>query len=399
MTKIGIDARPLQGDSQYRGIGKALEALLKALKYCLSSEDIIYFYIDEGLPVPEVVKEFPGGHIKSVRTSRLGRTHYIRSFLPPFRLIKPHAKDIDVLLQYDVSCGVPQNVATVTVFHDLIPYLFHDQEIIQPVKGMRRFKNNLAREMYWKKYLGSLKLYRNSKRIIAISKASKTDLLHYLPSLSSKSINIIYHGADNVLSAKTLASTNVKKLALRPYLLFVGGIDLRKNIMGLLTTFYELKPHYPQLQLVLVGKEFELTDQMADLGWFDILNSTPAFAKDVLTPGFVSPGDLAYLYRHAQAFVFASRYEGFGLPVLEAMQAGCPVVAYNNSSIPEIAGDAALLVPDGQSLVPALMRLLDSENLRKELTKRGEWQAKNFTWEETAKKTLAILKEVGSNSV
>jgi glycosyltransferase involved in cell wall biosynthesis len=115
--------------------------------------------------------------------------------------------------------------------------------------------------------------------------------------------------------------------------------------------------------------------------------------KQVITPGFISDSDLAWLYGHAMAFVFPSRYEGFGLPVLEAMQAGCPVVAYDNSSIPEVAGDAALLVPDGDSLVPAITKVLKDEALRQTLIQKGKARAKRFSWDRTARETLGVLSE------
>jgi glycosyltransferase involved in cell wall biosynthesis len=205
---------------------------------------------------------------------------------------------------------------------------------------------------------------------------------------------VISHGLSiNPSSEKPNAET--KKLAEQPYLLYVGGIDIRKNVVGLLETFYQLKPDHPNLRLITVGKEFSLK-QLEDLGWHKVLEGNKDYAKDVIAPGFLSAGDLLYLYQKASAFVFPSRYEGFGLPVLEAMSAGCPVVAYNNSSIPEVAGSAALLVKDGDSLVPAVQRVLNDPKLRAELIRKGKERVKLFPWDKTAKKTLAVLRKTAA---
>ena len=120
--------------------------------------------------------------------------------------------------------------------------------------------------------------------------------------------------------------------------------------------------------------------------------------KYVITPGYVSDGELSYLYENAEAFVFPSRYEGFGLPVLEAMQSGCPVVAYDNSSIPEVAGNAAILVKDGESMVPALEDLMQDKGKRKALIEKGYKQAEKFSWKRTAQETIKVLEGVGDEN-
>ncbi len=394
--KIGIDARPLQGETQYRGIGKALEFLLSALVKQTTPGDEYIYYVDDGLPLPALLSRLGKHQVVKVPTSRLGRTRYIRSVLPSYKPVRPKPKDVDVFLQYDATLGVPKTVPTVTIFMDLIPYLFRGQEPRELAKGTRRVKNALARKMYWEKYLRVLKNYKNSTLIVSISESSKKDLLEFGGGVKASNVTVIPLGA-NQIDKPTRGSDQIQKLTSKPYILYVGGIDLRKNIVGLLNTFYELKPSNPNLRLICVGKEFNLNDQMTDLGWFEIFHSRPEYAKDVLTPGFLSNDEVIYLYSHAQAFVFPSRYEGFGLPVIEAMQAGCPVVAYNNSSIPEVAGKAALLVKEGQPMAPAVQKLLASPILRKELIAQGKTQAKKFTWERTATLTLDVLRKAAKS--
>ncbi len=393
-VRIGIDARPLQAETQYRGIGKSLEFFLHGLVKILSNDDTCVFYVDKALPIHNVLGLFPEARTIPIATSRLGRTRYIRSVLPSYPPIKPKKSEIDVLLQYDVNMGVPPNIPSVVVFYDMIPLLFRGQEKRQPAKGLRKAKNNLAGQMYWQKYLRSLQQYRKATKIIAISESSKNDLLKYVPDIIANRVSVIHLGVPELQIVDAPVSPRIKKIAQSPYILYVGGIDLRKNIVGLLKSFYEVKKKRSDLKLVAVGKEFGLEDQLQNLGWYEILNLEPTFIKDIVFPGFISGEELHYLYEHSAAFVLPSRYEGFGLPVLEAMKAGCPVIAYSNSSIPEVAGDAAMLVSDGKPLAPAIMQLLEDRQLRKKLVEKGYKQAALFTWEKTAQKTLDALKTV-----
>jgi len=295
-------------------------------------------------------------------------------------------------LQYDAYLGVPTSVPSVVVFHDLIPYLFRGAEKQEPATGLRKYKNALAGYLYWKKYLRTLRQYKRATKIIAISESSKRDYLEYLGYHKPGDVTVIYHGVGG-FHEPGKPSAQAEQLAAKPYLLYVGAIDYRKNVVGLLQAFYDLKPDFPELRLLAVGKEFALHDQLGDRGWFKLLNSKPEYANDVLTPGFVGHDDLIWLYQHAAAFVFASRYEGFGLPVLEAMQAGCPVVAYRNSSIPEVAGDAALLADDGDVIAPVIRRLLSDDSLRQKLIASGKEQVKKFTWDTTAGQTINVLND------
>jgi glycosyltransferase involved in cell wall biosynthesis len=389
--RVGIDARPLQGETQYRGIGKSLDNLLKILARDYFDAHSYVFYVDGDIATPPIIKEFPNSKIKTVASPKVGRKRYVRSVLNSYKKPNPTKKDVDVFLQYDASLGVPTSVPCVTEFYDLIPLLFKDKEKQNSVRGVRKYKNSLARNLYWKKYMRTLKQYKYAEKLIAISEVSKQDYLNYTG--FKQDVKVVHLGTTGFDKSEG-ASKEVEKLATKPFIMYVGGIDTRKNVVALIDTFYDLKATFPDLRLLNVGKEFGLDDLLGDQGWHEALSANPKYAKDVLTPGFISDEDLAWLYAKAMAFVFPSRYEGFGLPVLEAMQAGCPVVAYDNSSIPEVAGDAALLVKDGESLVPALQKVLGDKELRQTLITKGKQRASEFTWEKTAKETLAVLEEV-----
>ncbi len=389
--KIGIDVRPLQGETQYRGIGKSLEALLRVWAAKPPAGHDLVFYVDGGVAKPTILGSFASSKQVIIPSAKLGRKRFFRSVLPSYRAPRPSRKDVDVFLQYDASLGVPSAVPSVAVFYDLIPLLFRDQEKKQVASGLRKHKNALAGNLYWKKYSRTFAQYKRARSLLSISESSRQDYKKLVD--DEQDIRVVHLGTSD-FSSEATTTAKIKDLGLDKYLLYVGGIDFRKNIVSLVKNFYALKADFPNLKLLAVGKEFGLESQLGDLGWHDVIDSNKAYAQDVITPGYMSDGELAWLYAQAQAFVFPSRYEGFGLPILEAMQAGCPVVTYDNSSIPEVAGEAALLVPDGESMVPALHKVLSDEALRQDLIKKGKARAKEFNWEKTAKETLAVLEEV-----
>jgi len=171
----------------------------------------------------------------------------------------------------------------------------------------------------------------------------------------------------------------------RPYVLSVGTLQPRKNYVRLMRAFTNLKPEEAELQLLIAGGR----------GWLyqDILAEAEEYGDRVRTLGFVDEADLPALYRNAALFAFPSLYEGFGFPVLEAMACGVPVVCSNASSLPEVAGDAALLVDplDADGLSGAMQQALEDAHLRRELVARGLAQAARFTWEQAARQLLAIM--------
>lgn len=389
--RIGIDARPLQGETRFRGIGKSFEYLMRIFMRDYADYSYV-FYVDAGLPEPELLQYFPIRKIIRAPTAVLGRRRYFRSFMNSYGTAHADKRDVDVFLQYDAALGIPTSVPTVTIFHDLIPYLFRGKEKKQATAGIRKYKNKLAGTMYWHKYLRVLHRYNRSKKIIAISQASKRDYLKYIGNFPADNIVVVYHGFGEARPNKYVPSPRAQELTSKPYIMYLGGIDFRKNIAELVRMFYAVKPGFPDLRLVAVGKEFELTNQLGDVGWNREVAKNLAFSKDILTPGFLDGDDMSYLYRHAKAFIQPTLYEGFGLPILEAMQAGCPVICYDNSSLPELVGNAALVAKSGEPLAPYIKRVLSDPELSSRLSKAGPNQAAKFTWEKTAAQTMAVIR-------
>jgi len=397
--RIGIDARPLQGETRFRGIGKTEEFCLKSMAGLPDAAGHLFvFYIDSVLPEPEILQLFANRKIIGVKSPRLGQKRYFRSFLPSSRPARPQQTDVDVFLQFDAALGIPSTVPTVAVFYDLIPWLFRDKEKkdTSSLRTARRLKNELAGQLYWQKYMRFLRSFRNATHLLAISQSSRDDLLKHFPDIKGDKVSVLPLGVDDSFFERAKdPSPTIRLLAKKPYILYVGGIDTRKNITELVRVLYSLKNTYPAFRLVVVGKEFSLQDQLTDRGWFDELYKNETYMKDVVTAGFVSHDDLLYLYSHAACFVFPSLYEGFGLPILEAMAAGCPVVAYKTSSLPEVAGNAGILIDPGISLAEPVGKLLSNQKKITLLRSAGKKHAKNYTWDKTSSQLLNALEKYG----
>jgi len=176
-----------------------------------------------------------------------------------------------------------------------------------------------------------------------------------------------------------------------PYILFVGVIEPRKNVVGLLEAFAILKARRPlPHKLVVVGRKGWLWEETMARA------EQSSYRDDILFPGFIPEDELAALYSAAEAFAFPSHYEGFGLPVLEAMACGTPVVSSRASSLPEVVGDAGMQVDpdDAEGFAAALELLALNPELRDDLRQRGLARAAQFSWATAARSLLGIYERV-----
>jgi len=236
---------------------------------------------------------------------------------------------------------------------------------------------------------------RAASRILADSEATRQDLIRYYDVPETK-IAVVYPGRDESLSAvhdpEILAATRARYGLAPDYLLYVGTLHPRKNLVRLIQAFAAVLETAPEgLQLVLAGQKGWLTD--------DILAQVRKLGLEdrVILTGYVPDEDLPALLSGALAFAYPSLYEGFGFPVLEAMACGTPVVCSSVSSLPEVAGDAALLVDPlhVEALAGALARPTTGAALRQDLVARGFTQIEQFSWQRCAEETLQVLEDVG----
>jgi glycosyltransferase involved in cell wall biosynthesis len=236
---------------------------------------------------------------------------------------------------------------------------------------------------------------RTAHTIIADSQATKEDLVR-LDEVAPDKIEVVYPGIDPTLrplsDRKKVTAVLQKYNITPPYLLFISTLQPRKNLERLIQAYAAADlPH----QLVLAGK----------IGWLaepilaEINNQSSIINRQlsIVTPGFIDDDDKAALLSGATALLYPSLYEGFGFPVLEAQACGVPVLCANSSSLPEVAGAAALLVEpeDTEAITNAIQRLVTDPLLRHELALSGLENVRRFTWEKTAVQVLDILEKAG----
>ncbi len=238
-------------------------------------------------------------------------------------------------------------------------------------------------------YLNAMapRFLRAAHAIIAVSECTKRDAVR-LYNISPEKIHVIYEGVDPrfkpITDAQVLTAARRRYNLPERFVLYVGTIEPRKNLPALFTAFSSLQDPTPNLKLVIAGKTGWLTEETFE--------RAKALGDSVIFTGYVADADLAALYTLAELLVLPSIYEGFGLPVLEAMACGTPVACSNVSSLPEIAGDAALLFDprDARSMAEAITRALSDPPLRAEMRARGLARAARFTWADAARQTYLV---------
>lgn len=234
---------------------------------------------------------------------------------------------------------------------------------------------------------------RVADRIIAVSRNTADDLMHWLH-LPEERIVVIPEAPSPRIQRVSATSLNVFRMRFkidRPYILAVGTLEPRKNLDVFLRVFASIASRIPH-QLVLVGPEGWMTESfhrtLLELGLGDRVRLT----------GFVSDSELSGWYSGADAFVFPSLYEGFGLPAVEAMTCGAPILASDTSSLPEVIGDGGMLVSptDREAWADALERIVLDREVNEMWRRRSLQRGKTYTWDRTAAATLAVYRELGS---
>lgn len=269
--------------------------------------------------------------------------------------------------------------ATVTTVHDL---------------GFRRFPEYYGQVERAYQNLGLRLATQFSTEIIAVSSATARDLTRYT-SYPKKQIHVVHHGVDREHFTQASPHTPPPRwiTPFRPYLYSIGRLEAKKNVPQLIRGFRILKEKYriPH-HLFLAGKR-------GAHGYEEVqsaLDSLPSGIRDqVKLLGYVSDQQHALWLRFAEALLFPSGFEGFGLPVLEAMSSGVPVITSNDSSLPEIVGDAGILVNHtrAEAIAEGTIKLLRRPTLRASLIAKGLERVRVFSWESAARKTIAVLEK------
>jgi len=291
----------------------------------------------------------------------------------------------DITLLFTPSVAIPLWLPCrgVAAIHDVIP--FHRTVVKYP--KVRSFY--IRQATHW--------AARRSEVVLTGSENSRREIVSFCR-VAGEKIVVIPYGVEakfrRLDSMETIEAFRSKYGLPEKFILFVGALEPGKNLVRLLEAFLRLKRQSTRIQhkLVLAGPQ----------GWgsTQILRSIGdlKLERDVIVTGFVAEEELPLLYNSAGLFVFPSLYEGFGLPPLEAMACGTPVIASNTSSLPEVVGEAGMLVDpyDVEGWALAMKRVLSDENLQAKMISDGIERAKLFSWKRTAQATLAIFQKVGN---
>ncbi len=382
--KISIDLRPLQSGHQHRGIGKYIANVVPALfRVGKQHEFYCYHYGDEP---PKLSYVSPS--VKFISLGNYDPGSFSSKLYRKLFMHQPGLKEsvqADVFFQPDIGFGLSKNTPTVVTLYDLIPIIYREKYFVPRKKpGFLRPFWDMRNEQVFQQFMRLNARYALVDRIVSISQASIDDLHKVFPNTSSVPYTV------TPLAAQELPAQSKKKMNKKPYMLYVGGTDSRKNLMQLVDMYEEALKRGANVDLVFIGYDFEQSKLYDTARLLKNIDKSPV-KKRIKVIGYADDADLATYYSQAQALLFASEYEGFGMPILEAMQSGCPVICFKNSSIPEVAGDAAIMVSTADDFIDGIVELAKSEKLHQELVRKGKKQAAGFTWENTAMLTLKAL--------
>jgi glycosyltransferase involved in cell wall biosynthesis len=353
-----LDMRPLQGPSAARGVGTYAAGLLGGL-ISAGFDSNLTLLLDADLPEPSL----PSGGYQLAGSRR--RYHGQLSAYEEAVALGADLQRIgpDVYHAIDLRLPGRSPCHLVVTLHDLIPWAL----------GGSRMRGERFR--FW---LGK-RLLKRAGAVLAVSQATADDAVRYA-NVHPERIRVVHEAADSVFQPRPGAAGRIKeRWGVDPgYLLFVGALDARKDPAALLRAWAVAKEVRPEIPLVIAG---------------DPGRQAPPAMPGAKMLGRVDHTELADLYTAAGCLVFPSRYEGFGLPCLEAMACGCPVAAYLNSSVPEVVDDAGQLVADGDA--EALGRAAAALAADPEAARRaGLQRAKAFSWRKAARETIAAYESV-----
>lgn len=380
---IGIEAHGFWGKAE--GQAKAIHGLVRALSRVDTENHYTLFF--------DAVRR-RGERLETIRNQIANPKFNIRLFPLPST---PHPAIL--FLRERVVWPWLASRAGIDVFH-ATSYRAIFAPTMRTVLTIHDFAYHETPEMFTSR---SLAYYRRlpadaarATIVVTVSEYTKQDAMRLLGLPSSK-IRVVYNGVDLERFRPDLSAEDVERIRLRYGLdgrtiLSVGNLSPKKNIVRLTTAFDQVRKRVQDARLVLAGTATRYGRVVSEV------LEAKGLGPYVRFTGYVPDEDLPLLYRAAHLFAYPSLFEGFGLPVLESMACGTPVVASNTTSIPEVAGDAALLVNplDVDQMAEAMATLLTDNSLRRGLIERGLQRSQRFSWEEAAHRILGTYKDATS---
>ena len=318
----------------------------------------------------------------------------LRVIFHRYSALKKHS--IDYFVQFDFTLGLPklENTETLLIAYDLIPLIFKQDYIPNPKQSLRTTRGSAAaklravfRSVYYRwRYWLHYKNFQRADILLSISKSTANSLISILGVDKSKIITIPLAPVFSTTNPRRPQGLRLNSL---PFIFYIGATDARKKVEDLINSYDSIRK-VKNIALVLAGKEFADRQAIPSPVIQNALDVSP-FSDDIHTLGFVSDAEKLWLYQNASVFVFPSLYEGFGLPVVEAIENGCPVVSYDNSSIPEVSNTETLLVKTGDvnALSGAIRIALEKEAPR-------SVQKNQHTWKDYMEQFYDLLDKEGT---
>ncbi|HET9174016.1 MAG TPA: glycosyltransferase family 1 protein [Candidatus Saccharimonadales bacterium] len=431
--KLGIDLSALQGAHSQRGIGSVLRNFINHLPDATLQENSFVFYV---MPYEDIdnnpftslkldhvqyeVRTF--GQARKVQRHLPGRLNLLISAINrclrlwdlrfgDSRLSRHQTHDIDCYFQIDPGMPLPRNrhIKRAVFLHDLIPYVLEwDYLWNYRTARNRGFSRKAASRVQARRMLYRYEyraLIKQANLLLANSECTKNDFVSYFgiepnritvtslgvdPPTTDGAMNAPIakydHTAWGYLKRKTVFDTST------PFVLFVGGADRRRKLEDLVTAFNHLRAEGVAIKLVLSGDSMKGPMNIATEEIQAALKNS-SYLDDIIFLGYTDEQTLNWLYKNALAYIFPSRYEGFGLPVLEAMAYRCPVICYDNAAAREVAGDTPFYANDSndiEKLIRSLLSDKSTKNLDARLDK-GYRQVQTLNWDTTAIKLIKAL--------
>jgi len=372
--KIAVNI--LSAKSQHHGVGVYVANILKHLIPLAEEHTFLFYKRSEGIPI-QTLRAGAGIKWEDIVLPRALRIIWEHTFLP----LSLSKEMVDLFWGPCNFLPLIKACRYLVTIHDLAPFLLpHSLPFIRRIYYKRAFVNSI----------------RQADQIIVVSESLKTDLIKTLV-VPEEKIKVIYNGIDESFRPVTdnvILSRGREKYHLpSSFILTLGVLEPKKNIERLLLAYADLKKSLPNLPKLVIGGSREY-------GWMNSrvfqLAKNLALDDEVIFTGMIEHEDLPAVYNLATLFVLPSLYEGFGLPVIEAMACGTPVITSNTSSLPEVAGNAAVLVNpyDVEKISQAIGQVLSNERLQKEMREKGIENAKRFSWERAANALLEIFEEI-----
>lgn len=400
--RIAIDLQGVQSETRYRGIGRYSLSLSRAIAENSGEHEIIIvlsgLFPDSIVPLKSVFKDIlpeenvkvwnaPGpvyeyeiANIWRRRTAELLREAFFESIDPDVLFISSFMEGFAENTVTSIG-RFSTDVTTVVTLYDLIP-------LVNP--GEYLMKSKLFRDHYMRK----IEDLKKADGFLAISEYSAIEGIKELGLEKSRVVNVS-SACDDVFQKFVKGVSNIlnKFEITKPFVMYSGGADSRKNLKNLMSAYSKLPEHLKNShQVVIVGKLKNAQSKYLKLTAI----SLGLDADDVVFTGYVSDSDLVELYNRCKLFVFPSWHEGFGLPALEAINCGAPVIGSNTSSLPEVIGtpDALFDPYDPDDISDKMQRALTDAHFRKTLTDMQSEYAKNFDWNVSAKRALSFFEKI-----